>query len=492
MHNDEAVNAIKFGQLWENGSYRYDPNEHHGPSLYYATWVFNKLTGAPGFDHLPEARYRIVPALFGVGLVLLLPWIRDGLGRSGMLWAALFTAVSPALVFYSNNFIHESLLVFGTLLALAAGWRYWRTGRWVWAVMVGIGLGLMHGTKETFVLVLAAAAMALVFSFLWARCFDASGPARKSASLNFLHVAGAAGAWLLVAFLLFSSFLTNPQGLIDSVLTYLPWIQRAAGDSPHIHPWTFYFERVLYFHPPKSFLWTEGLILLLALVGAWAGFARQQLGDANAVFVRFLALYSFLLAAIYSFISYKTPWCLFGFWHGFVLLAGVGAAVLTQGLKPVGARVAVSLLLISGAGHLAWQSWQAVTEFAADRRNPHVYAQTSPHLIQLVERVEALARVHPDGYQMLLKVVSPDSDYWPLPWYLRRFQRVGWWDEAPADPYAPIMIVSSKLDAALDARKTHLMVGYYQLRPEVFLELYVELGLWRTFLERNPPPIDRE
>ena len=26
MHNDEAVNGIKFGQLWEHGGYKYDPN----------------------------------------------------------------------------------------------------------------------------------------------------------------------------------------------------------------------------------------------------------------------------------------------------------------------------------------------------------------------------------------------------------------------------------------------------------------------------------
>ena len=33
MHNDEAVNGIKFGQLWDHGGYKYDPNEYHGPSL---------------------------------------------------------------------------------------------------------------------------------------------------------------------------------------------------------------------------------------------------------------------------------------------------------------------------------------------------------------------------------------------------------------------------------------------------------------------------
>ena len=47
LHNDESNNAIKFGQLWEGGGYRYDPTEFHGPTLEYATWVWNKLTLLP-------------------------------------------------------------------------------------------------------------------------------------------------------------------------------------------------------------------------------------------------------------------------------------------------------------------------------------------------------------------------------------------------------------------------------------------------------------
>ena len=47
-------------------------------------------------------------------------------------------------------------------------------------------------------------------------------------------------------------------------------------------------------------------------------------------FVRFLALYTFALAAAYSLIAYKTPWCLLSFWHGMILLAGVGAAWLVR------------------------------------------------------------------------------------------------------------------------------------------------------------------
>src|SRR5437899_7290713 len=114
MHNDEGVNAFKFGQLWQQGSYRYDPNEHHGPSLYYAALVLGKLTGAPDLAQYSETRLRLATVAFGLGLLLLLPLLTDGLGRMGTVWAALFIATSPALVFYSRYFIHETLLVFFT------------------------------------------------------------------------------------------------------------------------------------------------------------------------------------------------------------------------------------------------------------------------------------------------------------------------------------------------------------------------------------------
>ncbi len=172
MHNDEAVNAeavnaIKFGQLWEHGLYKYDPDEHHGPALFYSTLAIARLTSSPDFDHLTATKLRLVTVLFGVGLVLLLPLIADGLGRRATVWAALFTAASPAMVFYSRYYIHEMLLVFFTFLALAAGWRYWRTRRIGWALLAGAATGLMHSTKETFVITLVAAALALALNRPW-------------------------------------------------------------------------------------------------------------------------------------------------------------------------------------------------------------------------------------------------------------------------------------------------------------------------------------
>jgi hypothetical protein len=104
--------------------------------------------------------------------------------------------------------------------------------------------------------------------------------------------------------------------------------------------------------------------------------------------------------------------------------------------------------------------------------------------------VETLANIHPQGSQTLVKVMAPDSDYWPLPWYLRNLKQVGWWDSVPADPFAPVMIVSAKLHAGLDEKKTHVMVGYFQLRPQVFLELYVDLPLWKVYVAGHPSKPD--
>jgi len=411
MHSDEAVNAIKFGRLWEQGKYRYDPNEHHGPTIYYSTLAVARLTSSPDFDHLTEIKLRLIPVVFGVGLIVLLPLIADGLGRKALFWAALFTAVSPAFVFYSRYYIHEMLLVFFTFLAMAAGWRYWRSRNLAWSLLLGAGLGLMDATKETFVITLAAAGLALGLTRIWNRWLDASAPPVSARRIQFWHLAAALGVWFVVAAVLFSSFFANASGLLDSLRTYGPWLSRAGGESPHIHSWGFYLHRLLWLHEAKGPVWTEALLLGLAVIGAAASFVRKNLGDANASFARFLALYTLLLVAAYSLIAYKTPWCLLSFWHGTILLAGLGAAVLLRSANHLQGRLAWTFLLLAGTAHLGWQAFQAAIPFSADQRNPYVYAQTSRDILRLVGQLNPLADAHPDGLRMVVKFMAPEADY---------------------------------------------------------------------------------
>jgi uncharacterized protein (TIGR03663 family) len=497
LHNDESVNAVKLAALWNDGDYQYDPHEYHGPTLHYFSLPFLWFGSAKNSLELSDAQLRVVTVAFGVGLIFLLILLRDALGRGATLWTAVFLAVSPAMVFYSRYFIHEMLLVFFTLFTLAAGWRYRQSRKSVWAALTGLGVGLMFATKETFVLTMAAFAFALVATRMWNRwrATRSSQPAAAIPKVKWTppwrHLLAAGATCGLVWLVLFTSFFTNAEGPLDSFKTYLPWLTRAGGDSPHIHSWHFYFERLLWFHPAKSPPWTELTILLLAMVAVVVGFSGNRARVVAPGFVRFLAFFTVSLAGIYTIISYKTTWCALNFWLGVILLAGIGAAILINSLRDQMSRWLMVGLISVGAFHLAVQSWLPTHEFAPDLRNPYVYAQTSPHERELSARVNAIGRMAPDGFATVVKVISPES-YWPLPWSLRAFENVGWYETLPADPYAPIVITSASLGAALDEKsdKRWIMAGYYELRPRVFLELYVELELWKQFVATLPRDVD--
>jgi hypothetical protein len=211
--------------------------------------------------------------------------------------------------------------------------------------------------------------------------------------------------------------------------------------------------------------------------------------------LRLIAFYTFWLTLIYTVLPYKTPWCLLGFYHGMILLAGAGVVLLWDACRPAWLKAAAAIVLAAGVTHLGWQSWRG--NFAVDpkgvpycdsAKNPYAYSQTLPDALRLVTTVEALAHASPQGNATMMEVMSPES-YWPLPWYFRRLLNVGYWDKIPTQPPAPIMIVSTSLHAAFDEGpdKTHLMAGYFELRPQVFLELYVETNLWAAYVKTLPP-----
>jgi uncharacterized protein (TIGR03663 family) len=499
MHGDEAVNAMKFRALWTQNNYKYDPNEFHGPTLPYFTLPAAWLNHARDFNDFDEAAFRIVTAGFGLALIVLLLLLTPDFGRAETLWASAFAALSPAMVFYSRYYIHEMLLVFFTALAATAWWRHGRSGRFGWCALAGAGLGLMWATKETFVFAVLSLALAAACAAGWTRW--RGGPGLDwGARWNLKSMAAALGMAVAVALLFFSSFLTNPAGVADAVKTYGPWLQRAAGVSPHAHPWDFYFERLLFYRANGGPVWSEGLIVGLAAVGFAAALAGRGLGTANVSLVRIIAFYTAWMTLIYTLLPYKTPWCLLGFFHGMTLLAGVGAAALVRCCRPPPLKIGMAVALAVGAAQLGCQACRE--NFAVDKggvpycdsaKNPYAYSQTAPDIFRLMRTVDGLARVSPAGYGTVIEVMSPDTvSYWPLPWYLRRFQQSGYWDKIPAQPPAPIMIVSTALQAGFDERpeRTHLMAGYFELRPSVFFELYVSVDLWAKYIKTLPPEKD--
>jgi uncharacterized protein (TIGR03663 family) len=491
MHADEGVHADKLGTLLEGGGYAYDPTEYHGPTLYYLTLVPAWLQGARRYVDVDETTLRSVPAAAGVALVAAHLGARAFLGLPGALVAASLAAVSPAMVYYSRDYIHETLLVLFTFCALLAAGRYRQRPGPLPAVTCGACVGLMLATKETALLALGSMLVALALTVLVERPEGGALAALRRA-LRGRDVLFALGAASGVAALLFSSFGHHPRGVLDAVRAYGQYAVRASDASWHFHPWDYYLRLLFHFPAAGTPVWTEAFILALAAAGAVAAARGRGVRGADPRILRFLLFYTLLMVVLYSAIPYKTPWCLLGFLHGMILLAGAGAVFVVQAVRGR-ARTGLGLLLAAAAAHLGWQAYAGSFRFAADPRNPYVYAQTGTDVFTIVGRLEALARVDPRDRALPIQVVSR-ANLWPLPFYLRRFTHVSWWsgvsDEAEA---APVILLTPDMEEALVHRlydvpppgERELYVSVFDrrvdLRPQVEIRGYARKTLWDEF-----------
>jgi uncharacterized protein (TIGR03663 family) len=510
MHTDEAVHAWKLGDLLERNYYRYDPNEFHGPTLNYLTLPIAHLRGQDTYASLDELTLRLVPAICGIALVLAAMLLLDGLGGWAVAAAAMLTALSLAMSYYSRYYIMEVPLVLFTFLLVAAGYRYARGGRLGWCVLAGLAAGLMYATKETWVFAIAAMAVALGATAIWqgraalqARPTGDDVPFTLGARRRLWNwrVLAALAVWAVVAGVFFSSFFTNARGPLDAVAAYVHAFGRALGGSAeggnlHLHPWYSYIQWLFYTnYPGRGPVWTEAFIGVLALAGMAAGFTGRGLGKADGRLVRFLAVYTIVLLGIYTVLPYKTPWCALSPLHGMILLAGAGAAALVRWMPRVWLKAAVCVVLLAGAAHLGRLTFLTNFRYYADRRNPWVYAHTLSGAVKLGQRAEGLASVDPAGYHMRINVITPDPhDQWPLPWYLRRFDSVAYSTEVPANPDAPMIIFHPDAWPMLKTRlkdKDNYQFENWGLRPAVVLTVGIRMDLWKKYrdevLAPNPP-----
>ncbi len=211
--------------------------------------------------------------------------------------------------------------------------------------------------------------------------------------------------------------------------------------------------------------------------------------------LRFLGFYAVLMVVAYASIPYKTPWCLIGFLHGFVLLAGVGAVKLFDASRGALARTLVVACLVAAAAHLGWQAWAGSFRFEADPRNPYVYAHTGRDVFEIARRVEQLALAHPQRLAMPIEIISREN-LWPLPWYLRRFSAVRW-EREPSDGTgnAPVILTTPEMEGAVvrklyewpppGERELYMNIfdGRVELRPGVEVRGYASKTLWDACLQ---------
>jgi uncharacterized protein (TIGR03663 family) len=332
LHHDEGVNGWFLTRLLREGFYHYDPQNYHGPTLYYITlvpaFILEKILGVG----MSTFMLRAVTSLFGIGIVWLALRLRRQLGTTGALAAAALIAVSPGAVYQSRYFIHETPFVFFTFAIVVAALRYYETARTTYLMLAFASAAMLFATKETAFISLAVLGLAwgvargweeLTRRFGWMRAEEGKTDARKrsygaqegesgglarfgSASHAAMLLAGGIGLFVLINLLFYSSFFTYPEGVKASIETFKVWSKTASKD--HTKPFDTYLT------------WLEqeeAAIYVLGVLGAVWALARLR----NR-FAVFAGAWAFGLLAAYSIVKYKTPWLSLNFIVPMALVAG--------------------------------------------------------------------------------------------------------------------------------------------------------------------------
>jgi len=506
MHCDEANQAYKAGILLEKGLYKYDPHEHHGPLLYYATLPVFYFYGVHQFRDTNETMFRVVPVLFSLLIFLSLLPIKRYIGLIGFLVSSILLAISHAFFFYSRYYVHETLFVLFSSLFIFSLWGYINKPNILSAILTGFNLSLAFATKETTLIVLFATSLATITTFIYllnTSQFVETNSSIFSHSLTWTkilkHIIALLIAFFIPWLLLFSSFFTNKQGLLDFFRAYQTYFFRASGEGSsgiHDKPWWYYLQILTYFNKTVGPVWSEGFIILLCSIGIIVSayfiiriFIRRKCDVREQVlssFYIFLFVSFFTTFVIFSLIPYKTPWNILFPLLGMIIFAGIGFQALWQTFRKIWARFILSIILLSGIYHLSYQTYQGNFIYFADISNPYVYAHTSTSLVKMMDRIYQLSDILiKENREPVVFVIDPINDYWPIPWYLRKIDKKGFWSKIPSNiENIPFLIVSPELLQEFDKRLNKpYMKEIYTIRPGVFRYLYIEQPLWDKFIE---------
>src|SRR5205823_232183 len=173
-------------------------------------------------------------------------------------------------------------------------------------------------------------------------------------------------------------------------------------------------------------------------------------------------------------VPYKTPWLQLNM----VLPLAISGGYALEFCYRRGAHwrtVAGAMLVCAFIVNLD-QTYQLNFVHFDDDHYIYVYAHTERGYLQLIKRINEIAQRAGTGYDTGINVASPD--YWPMPWYLRDYKRVGYTGHL-AQTGDPIVIINTNQagEALVTLGAQYREAGTYPLRPGVTLELFVRQDL---------------
>jgi uncharacterized protein (TIGR03663 family) len=471
LHTDEAVNTIKFKSLLEDGEYEYDPVEYHGPSLYYLTLIPALIRSEHTLAETDEITFRAVTAAAGILLIVFLFLLRKEVGYKFILLAVFLTAVSPIVIYYSRYYIHETLLVTFSYCGMISFYLYASKHKKLWIILAAVFFGFAFSTKESFVMT----AGAMIISVIIVRL--TRGNSAKKIQFDYKHWLYFTGIFLGISVLLFSSFFTNPKGILDAFAAFENYYIKAGSSTGHVHPW-YYFLSLVSVNVMEGVVMSEIMYLLFAAIGLYYAFQRKE-NTSGQKFILFVTLFTLILAVAYSAIPYKTPWLMLTFWQGLILLAAYGYLKIYRIMLHTLGRTLVIFIITLFFMQTTTQIYMTSFRFCSHPDNPYAYSQPQHDLVKAIDRLKSITSAVDSGNQTYISVTAPGHEYWPLPWYLRNYSNVAWSDEIRQDiKRFPVILCTPEFES-------ELAEYLYEIPPPGERDLYIPLFKSKVELRPN-------
>ncbi len=450
FHHDESQDAYFSWSFFTSGDYKYNPLLH-GPLRFYLTAAMYALFGDSDFTA------RLAPALMGTLMVPLPYLLRAQLGRVGAFAAAALLAFGPSYLYFSRFAREDIYFAAITLALLVVTFRFLDRPRRHQPAILGGLLALAFATKET----------TFITGFVGFTFFAGVLLFRRELLLRPIREVGLeAWGWALAAFLgvytlLFTTFLTHPEG-VNGLYTGLDyWLgQHEVGRGGE--PWYFYL--VVLFGE-------EWPALLLGGIGAVVALRRPTL-------LRVFLIWAFAVSlVVYSWAGEKFAWLVLHPLLPLLLLSGLGVQAIWDARRSWFGKLGIAAA-VAGFAYAGYASFTVNALNRADPRELLVSTQSSEEVARIADDVVA---ERPDR----ITVDSSDGATFPWAWYFRDLP-VSYieLDRSGEMPDSDVLILTQAAHDRLDPRggrefpfRVWWVRDYGKMTPAAW---------WRWFTKREP------
>jgi predicted membrane-bound mannosyltransferase len=292
-----------------------------------------------------------------------------------------------------------------------------------------------------------------------------------------LAVVLAVGTFVILFF--YSGTFFHWGGVKGIFKAYSAWFSTGEQGHGHEKPWPYWLKLMA-----PSFQFSRADCLgyeLPALAGLVLCAFCQFFKNLN---LRYLAIYGVGTLMVYSYIRYKTPWCIISIIWPFLFIFGAAFLIAPAAGKRIVYGVSAVLLAISLTSTVWLNYFHCTTD-----TEPYVYVQTYNDIYKLTRPVLALAHHDPIFYQMTGRIIRASP--YPLPWILDDFPRVGYYEHNnfPSDVDADFLLVQEDEIKQVEAK---LRNSYYTepLRLRAYQDtskLYLSASIFKGFFPGRAP-----